>query len=370
MGTPVLEQATADVLEQRLIELEALKGRICAEQIVILLEADRRQMPLGDGCRSLQEWATARLDVSQDTAKKLVAASRLLADQPDLENSLLDGQASFDRLVATGRLVAAGASESAISASAGFDISGLHRLAAQHRRMTPKDEQQAFSERFLSMQPTLDRSGFRLWGQLPGADGELVEQALLTRGDQFPNLPDGGRGSLGQRTADALVSISQDSLTASSGEQTSTPGPIVSVFMNSDIATESDGEAGSVTSSGIPIGLQTIEEILCGGSVEHTAISNGVPMTFGRTTRAIPPRMRRYVLWRDGGCPADRCASRNRLQPHHRIPWSQGGTTDPENLITLCWFHHHVVIHGMGYSINPGSPPQRLRFNPPGHDPP
>ena len=49
MEPTVLEQATTDTLEQRLIELETLKSRICAEQIVILREADLRQVPLGNG---------------------------------------------------------------------------------------------------------------------------------------------------------------------------------------------------------------------------------------------------------------------------------------------------------------------------------
>ncbi|MDF1597426.1 MAG: HNH endonuclease signature motif containing protein, partial [Acidimicrobiia bacterium] len=71
------------------------------------------------------------------------------------------------------------------------------------------------------------------------------------------------------------------------------------------------------------------------------------------------------------GCTADGCTSRYRLQPHHIIPWSQGGRTDPDNLITLCWFHHHVVIHQMGYEIIPDSPPGRLRFQlATGTDPP
>jgi hypothetical protein len=370
MRSNVLEHLTTDGLEQQLISLESLVSQARVRQIGLLREVDRRQVPLSDGSRSLQDWTAGRLDVASETAKGLVAASRLLADQPDLESALVDGDASFDRVVATARLSSAGAPESTVAVSAGLDIAGVWRLTAQHRRMTRTDERQAFADRFLAMQPTLDRSSFRLWGQLSGSDGHLVEQALLERGDQFPAMPDGTRGSLGLRHADALVSIAQDSLTSSSGQDMSPSGPVLSVFTNGELAAESDGKAGSVTSSGIQVGVQTIEEILCGGSVEHTVITDGTPLAAGRTSRVISPRLRRYILWRDGGCAADGCVSRYRLQPHHRIPWSQGGTTDPANLVTLCWFHHHVVVHGMGYSIDPSSPPQRLRFNPPGHDPP
>ncbi len=79
-------------------------------------------------------------------------------------------------------------------------------------------------------------------------------------------------------------------------------------------------------------------------------------------------------MWRDGGCTADGCSSRYRLQPHHMQWRTDGGDHDPDNLTTLCWFHHHVIIHGLGYRLDPDSPPQRRRFtlpsSPAGPDPP
>ena len=371
MRQKVLDRLTTDALEQQLIEIESLKSRLTARQLVLLREADARQTPLADGCRSLQEWTAGRLDVAPETAKALVSAARTLADHPHLQDRLESGVGSFDRVIAVAYLTTAGASPERIEQSEGFDIPGVRRLASLHRRMFRKDQQQVFSDRFLSMQPTLDRTAYRLWGQLPGADGELVEQALLTRADQFPSLPDDNRGTLGQRQADALVSISQDSLTSTSGTDGSSSGPILSVFTTADQTATSNGEAGTTTASGIQIGSQTVDEIFCHGSVEHITFQGGQPLAAGRTTRVIAPKLRRAILYRDGGCTADGCTSRYRLQPHHRIPWSKGGPTDPGNLTTFCWFHHHVVIHQMGYQIIPDSLPGRLRFQPAtGTDPP
>jgi hypothetical protein len=37
----------------------------------------------------------------------------------------------------------------------------------------------------------------------------------------------------------------------------------------------------------------------------------------------------------------------------------------------LCWYHHHVAIHGMGMEIDPHSPVHRRRLRwPTGSDPP
>jgi 5-methylcytosine-specific restriction endonuclease McrA len=38
-------------------------------------------------------------------------------------------------------------------------------------------------------------------------------------------------------------------------------------------------------------------------------------------------------------------------QIHHLIPRSQGGPTALHNLITLCAFHHQVVIHRRGWTL-------------------
>ena len=121
------------------------------------------------------------------------------------------------------------------------------------------------------------------------------------------------------------------------------------------------------------VGVAAIEAILCDGIIEVTArTSDGTPLTMGRRSRTIPPQLRRFILDRDGAaCTIAGCTSRYRLQVHHITRWVDGGRTDPENLTTVCWFHHHIVIHGQGFTIDPHSPPQRRRLlQPPIHAPP
>ncbi len=123
--------------------------------------------------------------------------------------------------------------------------------------------------------------------------------------------------------------------------------------------------------AGPRIGLDALAAILCEGVVVVTGRApDGVPLDMGRRTRVIPPRLRRFVLARDGGCTIAGCTSRYRLQVHHVTPWSEGGATDAANLATVCWYHHHVAIHGRGFAIDPDSPPQRRRLLPPTHAPP
>jgi hypothetical protein len=111
------------------------------------------------------------------------------------------------------------------------------------------------------------------------------------------------------------------------------------------------------------VGPDALERILCNGALEVDALTEGGTLLgVGATTRNIPPRMRRAVLARDGGCTAAGCTSRYRLQVHHIRARSRGGSHDPANLTTLCWYHHHVVVHGHGFRIDPSSPRAARRF--------
>lgn len=236
-------------------------------------------------------------------------------------------------------------------------------MVARHHRITRNDEQQIFRDRFLSIQPALDQSSYKLWGLFPGQDGHLIEHALQQRAEDFPSLPNGRHAPRSQRQADALVAIAHDSLDGSPTDGAKGT-PLVSIFVDAGLAAGSNGKAGAEICSGPRIGPLTLEEILCDGQVEILQSGpDGTPVAIGKTSRTIPPKLRRFILHRDqGACTADGCRSRYRLQPHHIVPRSRGGTHHPDNLTTLCWFHHHVVVHRNGYHIDPTSPPQRRRF--------
>jgi hypothetical protein len=372
METIDLTSITTDRIEQVLLEGEATVARVRATQMRLLTELDQRQVPIGDGARTLAEWATARLDLAPETAQKLTQTAHRLVDQPDLAQELGDGRVTFDRVIEETRLVSSGADPQLVSQSRGWDISGLRRMVARHQRLTRRDEQQTFRERFLSIQPSLDQSSYKMWGLFPGTDGQLIERALSERADRFPVMPNGKHAPRTQRNADALLAITQDSLQANQTDGGSST-PLVSIFVNAHLAARTNGEAGATIATGPRIGPLTLEQILCDSSVEILQTSpDGTPLSVGPTTRTIPPKLRRFILHRDGGaCTADGCQSRYRLQPHHITPKSQGGTHDPDNLTTLCWYHHHVVIHRNGHQIDPQSPPQRRRIlKPQGPDPP
>jgi hypothetical protein len=361
---------TTDTLEQQLLNAESTIARMRAAQMTIIREIDRRQTPLADGCRSTAEWVTARLDVAPETAKTLVATARRLEALPTVETATEAGSISFDRAVALARIAIPSEDETIISELSVYDIAAIRRLRSNRHRLTRESEREAFERRYLVAQPNLDESSWRLYGQLPAVAGRTFVEALDTKADQ---LPPGSGASRTTRYADALWAISLDSLAGTDGASIESATPLLTVFVDANDAAATNGEASVVVEAGPSVGPDTIEAILCDGIIEVTGRTrDGTPVNMGRRSRTIPPRLRRFILARDGGvCTIAGCVSRYRLQPHHITPWSQGGATDTENLTTLCWYHHHVVIHGRGFSLDPSSPPHRRRLDqPPIHAPP
>jgi Domain of unknown function (DUF222) len=77
-----------------------------------------------------------------------------------------------------------------------------------------------------------------------------------------------------------------------------------------------------------------------------------LPLDVGQTDD-IPVHLRRLAALRDqtcqypGGCdqPAAGC------EAHHVVHRADGGHTSLDNLKNYCWFHHHIVLHQLGWVL-------------------
>lgn len=329
---------STDSIEQQLVADERLVARLRARQISALAELDVRQVASADGSRSLGEWAASRLDLSPSTAKTLVRTMRRLQDRPDLADVLASGETSFDRVEAVSKI------SDDVGLMEWTDVAGAHREAAKRVRTTVEDETRAAADQFLVLQPNLDESWWRLWGGLDGYSGAIVDKALTEAADDLPPLPDGAIGDAAWRRAHALVGafISDE-----------TPSTQITLFVDTALAAPSGGEAGVTIEGGPNVGPATLQAVLCDSVLEVSARDGeGRYMDYGRRHRTAPPGLKRALIARAGSrCEADGCQSRHRLQIHHITPWSEGGATDQDHLVVLCWFHHQVVIHERGFEM-------------------
>jgi 5-methylcytosine-specific restriction protein A len=84
----------------------------------------------------------------------------------------------------------------------------------------------------------------------------------------------------------------------------------------------------------------TIDRIACDCSISRVITDGpGQVLDVGRATRTIPTPIWRALVARDGGC--RRCRRRPGMcEGHHIIPWENGGPTNLDNLVLLCWSCH------------------------------
>ncbi len=331
-----------DELEARYERIEAAERLLHAEKLRLVAELDARQANLTDGARSMTEWIARRSDMHPTRARRLVRAAR--AAEAPLLAELADGRLSVDRADAYAEAQARGVD------LAGLDLHDISGAWRRIRRSSPADRRP--DDRHLAIQPSFDRTGWKVWGRLDAAEGSIVADALSREADRIEQgIPAEHRSSRSDRMADALVTLAL-------GEADYSP----------TVAVHLDEANAPAEVDGVDSQLGELAHALCVGSVTVDRIERGRPMSYGTDTKQVPPRLRRFIAYRDGfACTIDGCTSTYRLEPHHIIHAGRHGPTDPENLTSICWFHHHEVIHNRGFGIDPDSPAQRRRLIPPEH---
>ncbi len=358
------EYDSVDSMEQELVRLEGLVSRVRSRQVAIIEAVYHLQVPHWDGTRSLKEWIAGRLDLQPRNASDLAVLAK--AESGPIRDSIKAGVVSVDRAAATTRLANTGASDEVLDEADGVAVGQIGRLAARHRRMAPHDEAAVFKMRRLWVQPNLGNTRALGTFDMPGADAESLIAGLDRRADEIINPEDPNRPTLEQRRLDALVSLALDATVPATGDSVAPRRLKAHIFIDATECHRTGGESGAITRSGLKVGPNTLDEIFCVGETVTTFIDVDGLKAVRTDGDRLPNRLRDYVFFRDGGCTADGCTSRYRLEPHHITPRSQGGTHEPDGLTLLCWFHHHIVVHQQGFTIDPESPPKRRRFLAPG----
>jgi hypothetical protein len=335
---------TEDQLDQLIVRSEREVAGWRAVGMGAIREKQNRKSHVSDGYRSMVDWVAARADVSHQTARSLCWTATRLGDSPDVAAALESGEITFDRAEQLARLPKEQRQD-----HEGFDIAQLRRLVAHYRRLSPRRER-GLGNGYLNFQPSPDETMTSLWGELPGLDARLVEKAVDQRADEI--IGSESRLGVAARRALALVAICQDSLYEGQTNPEAIPTE-VAVTVDARTAAGDGGQTGVAVLTGPRIGRRALEEIFCSGIVEVVGITEeGEPLSLGRRSRTVRLRLRRFVLNRDMGCTVEGCASKYRLEVHHTTPWSQGGSTDADHLVTLCWFHHHVSVHREGLQLH------------------
>lgn len=366
-------EADNALLSELVVDLETCRNLLDAAQSELLAKWDTRQGWADDGARGGAAWMAAHSTSSRAAAATSIRLGRTLRVMPATSTAFSNGSIG----TAQARLLAEAQRQAPDSFARDEEmlLQFAHTLRVDALRKAiqfwlahanPDGHEDRNSRRYASRYLSLTAGFDGMWniqGRLTADAGEALREAIdrlsqsMYRSDK--SLADAqGDPSLirtaAQRSHDALEELSRlPHMTSRSGQSLSTPS--ITAVVHVEAFDAPDGQAGDPvgeSANGSVITRDRAERHLCECSLSRIVMGpDSTPVDLGVSARLPSPAQRRALAVRYGGCAFPGCdRPPGWTEAHHIIHWARGGSTDLDNLVPLCVFHHHQVHEG-GFQI-------------------
>jgi hypothetical protein len=352
-----IEEVEPAADERELAELLALRDRLDARIAERVDEVDRAELWRGDGSPSMTSWLKRHAGMTGKRARDCTRAGRLVGRCPAVRDAWRSGRLAGGQVEAITANVTeplvdlfSEHAEAVVDHVAELGVADTTK-AMQHWALRAKialalgDDPPEEPARTTFLSSLLQGRG-RLDANLDAAAFEVVRTAveLATRQDA-----EGEERTPAERRADALVDVCRFFLDHQKPRLGGRRRPHVDVVV--DLCKLGDGTDGR-TLDGRPLDPATIKTLVCDANI-HRVVTDGASsiLDYGRATRTIAPALFTSLVLRDTGCRFPGCDRPPEwTEGHHVQPWESGGPTRLDNLVLLCWHHHHL-IHQRGWEL-------------------
>ncbi|HEX5951516.1 MAG TPA: DUF222 domain-containing protein [Actinomycetota bacterium] len=356
-----------DELAGDLDEIEHAVRVLEAERARRLAEFERRGAQQDDGFLSVSAWLVARHRLAPSTAARRVRVARAMASMPGSAEASAAGELSD---AAVGLLASARESHpeafarteaALVQAARTLPVASLRSVIAYWRQAqdlaeAQADEDERYGRRRLHVSPTLGGM-VRVDGDLDPEGGQMLLTALRAVMDADTHAHRGLEfRTPAQRRADALGEICRAWM--DSGDRPAVAGERPHVLVTLDLEAL-EGRAGRSELADVgPVTPEAARRLACDAKVSRIITDGGSqPLDVGRSSKVIPPALRRAVIVRDGGCRFPGCGRPpSWCDAHHIRHWADGGRTALDNLVLLCRPHHRAIHRGFRVRMVDGEP--------------
>ena len=298
------------------------------------------------GARSLAHWICMRYGISHWKACRWIQAAYALERLHQLSEAFASGELGVDKVVELARFASPQTEGSLITWAKGVSTASIRHKADLVLRRAIEEVREGEQARSLNWWYFDDGKRFGLEAELPAADGAVVKNALERIAERIPVMP-GEEDDVhaDARRADALVALASTQIAEDQDPDRATVVVHVRAGGYGAEGGASDLQDGPV------IHPETANRLACSGRLQGLLEDErGDVLSVGRLRRDPPAWMMRQLKHRDRECRFPGCGARQFLQGHHIRHWEQGGLTELDNLILIC-FLHHKLVHEHGWRI-------------------
>ncbi|GLH96285.1 HNH endonuclease signature motif containing protein [Phytohabitans aurantiacus] len=361
-GAPVWSLPDADLV-CAVRAVHDAEQMLAAVKLHLVREIDGRSLPIAQEAASTAVWLRARLQVSINTARRMVDLARVLDERPVLDAALSSAAVNVEQAQVVAKAVhdLAGevspdvvdlAEKTLIAEHADQEPAVLRKLADRilayvapevaedaDRRTAERDEKRAEQTRAFTLTNNGD-GRFRVTGWLDAEAAAIVDAALdpLCKPD-LDRTP-------AQRRADALVEICRLALRTEQLPDNGGDRPQIALTVPYDVVRKqlSHGQLDT----GERLTAQQVRRLACDARILPVVLGgDGQILDVGQSRRLFTGPLRRALVVRDGGCAFPGCDRPPQwCDAHHIRHWADGGPTSLGNGVLLCGHHHRLNHRG------------------------
>jgi hypothetical protein len=354
----------------------------------ITSEAHHRNVPHDLGYASTAGWLRDLLRIPGVEASRLLTLGELLHERPALAGGVATGDIGPSQALQIGHVlhdlpaeqpvVTAQVEQALIGYAHQFEPALLRRVGDRvlaHvdpdladrtlRQRLDREEKRAYQQRGFTLSAD-GLGGMRVFGRLDPEAAATITAAIAPLTSPVPG-PEPDPRAPAARRADALVDVCR--LALSTGDLPVDGGQPAQKVVTVDWDALSRDVAVGHLDTGESLSPGTTRRLACQAGILPIVMSgNRVPLDVGRSRRPFTRASRSAILIRDRGCAFPGCDRPPRWTDiHHIVFWSHGGSTNHDNGVALCSFHHHLIHRETaGWTIRMGAD-HRPHFIPPAH---
>lgn len=356
-----LHSLSGERLEQEMQSLSAAIARATCRFLLLLAEYDSRRLWQAWECRSAAHWLAWRCGLSLGTAHEHVRVAHALRALPQLRDRFSRGALSYSKVRAISRVATASDEDVWLGYADSMTAGQLERIAQSSRRPTVAEDRARHDARTVAT--WWDRDGMLVvQARLAPEEGEFL-LAALESGVAAVDESSAEESSWLRQRADALIGLVRvgAGVTAGTGAVPSAATP-ATVTVHVDAAALAGSPGMAHLASGEAVSPGTARRLACDAVITPLLRGRGDELrAVGRRRRLVSAAQRLALQVRDDGrCQVPGCDARRFTDVHHVVHWADGGTSDLDNLITLCSLHHRRQHEGAFTIASHG--PGRFRF--------